>query len=58
MSTPPFQSKLIPYQKELFRKWYKRTCHLETAPALAFRKGNRNFYLGNLPFYPLPEEPS
>ncbi len=33
MSTPPFQSKLIPYQKELFRMWYKERATLKQLQA-------------------------
>ncbi len=33
MSTPPFQSKLIPYQKDLFRMWYKDRATLKQLQA-------------------------
>ncbi|GEM_PF-5645923 len=29
-STPPYQSKLIPYQKEIFRMWYNERATLRT----------------------------
>lgn len=39
MSTPPFQSKLIPYQKELFRKWYKERATLKQLQHWLSEKG-------------------
>lgn len=37
-STPPYQSKLIPYQKEIFRMWYKERATLKTIQAFLNKK--------------------
>lgn len=37
-STPPYQSKLIPYQKEIFRMWYNERATLKTIQAFLNKK--------------------
>jgi hypothetical protein len=37
-STPPYQSKLIPYQKEIFHMWYSERATLKTIQAFLNEK--------------------
>ncbi|MDD5596566.1 MAG: hypothetical protein PHV82_01395 [Victivallaceae bacterium] len=37
-STPPYQSKLIPHQKEIFHMWYNERATLKTIQAFLYEK--------------------